>query len=155
MRPNRSAVTYSVAAATNSATGVSNTADAASDEDTATPGSDTVDIIEDVQLSVVKTFNSATVTAGGASATFTVDVTNNGVSDADNVSLTDPVDSRLIVGLLAEGAFDCSASSGQSIDCSLATLAAGATEWIAVTYSVAAATNRRHGRVEHGRRRLR
>ena len=33
---------------------------------------------EDVTLGVTKAFDSATVTAGGASATFTIDVQNNG-----------------------------------------------------------------------------
>ena len=49
-------------------------------------------IVEDVVLSVVKAFQSDTVTAGGASQTFTITVTNDGVSNADNVTLTDSVD---------------------------------------------------------------
>ena len=57
----------------------------------------TTTVQENVVLSVSKNFNSATVTAGGASKTFTVSVTNSGFSDADNLSLTDTVDSRLIV----------------------------------------------------------
>ena len=56
-----------------------------------------VAIVEDVDLSVTKAFDSPTVTAGGAAKTFTIDVTNAGVSDADNVVLTDTVDSRLVV----------------------------------------------------------
>ena len=77
-----------------------NTAHAASDEDTATPSTDTVDDRRGrAALRVTKTFDSDTVTAGGAAQTFTVDVHNAGVSDADNLSLTDTVDSRLIVRL--------------------------------------------------------
>ena len=77
---------------TDSATAVSNTATAHSDEVGDTSGADTVDIVEDVHLSVTKTFSSLTATAGGAPQTFTIDVHNSGVSDADNVKLTDTVE---------------------------------------------------------------
>src|SRR6185436_14138657 len=130
-------VLYHVAASTNSAAGVSNTASASSDEDGPETGTDTVDIVENVVLSVVKTFNSDTVTAGGSGQTFTISVTNSGTSDADNLSLTDSVDSRLLVDSIIAGDYDCTASSGQSISCSLATLAAGATKSITVLYHVA------------------
>src|SRR5206468_1027333 len=113
---------------TNSATGVGNSATATSDEDTDT-GNDSVDIVEDVQLATTKTFSSDTVTAGGASASFTVSVKNNGVSDADNLSLADTVDSRLIVDSVTAGDYTCTDgdSNPQTISCSLAHLAAGAT----------------------------
>ena len=123
-----------------------NTATVASDgtldPNSANDTSNTVEttVEEDVQLSVVKTFNSATVTAGGATSGFTITVTNNGVSEADNVNLTDTVDGRLIVGLIAEGAFNCSASSAQTITCTLANLDAGATATLTVAYDVDAAT---------------
>jgi uncharacterized repeat protein (TIGR01451 family) len=96
-------------------------------------------VIEDVQLTVVKAFASATITAGGPTGTFTVTVTNSGASDADNLVVTDVVDSRLTVDSIAAGPFDCSASSGQSLDCSLAHLAAGASQSLTVTYHVVAA----------------
>src|SRR6185436_10198952 len=57
-------VSYHVATTTNSALGVSNTANLTSEDGSAAPSSDTVDIVEDVQLSVSKVFNSDTVTAG-------------------------------------------------------------------------------------------
>ena len=121
------------------------------------PANDTSDttsttVEEDVELSVTKTFNSATVTAGGASQTFTLTVTNDGVSDADNVNLSDTVDPRLLVGSVAAGSFDCSASSGQTIDCSLAHLGAGASSSVIVTYSVDTATEAASRRRQHGRR---
>ena len=111
-----------------------------------TPGNDTSNTVtttvdEDVQLSVTKTFDSASVTAGGASRSFTIDVSNDGVSDADNVSLTDLVDSRLLVGPITNGSFDCSASAGQQIDCSLAHLGAGETRSITVDYTVDTTTD--------------
>src|SRR4029077_13036511 len=87
-----------------------------------------------------KAFGSATATAGGSSETFTIDVKNTGVSQADNVSLTDLVVPRLIVDSIDDGDYDCSASTGQTIDCSLAHLDAGATKSITVTYHVAANT---------------
>ena len=90
-------VHYHVGSTTNTAASVGNTATAQSDEDGPTTGSDSVAIVENVVLSVTKTFNSDSATAGGAGETFTVSVHNAGSSDADNVSLTDTVDSRLIV----------------------------------------------------------
>ena len=96
----RSPVSYTVpstvdsGSVTNTATVSSTTTDPDGGNNSA---SDTNSVVEDVVLSVTKTFNSDTVTAGGASQTFTVDVTNAGVSDADNVTLTDTVDGRLVV----------------------------------------------------------
>ena len=78
----------------------------AEDLDTA-DDTDTVAIVEDVQLSLVKEFQSADVTAGGDSETFTIVVTNDGDSDADNLVLNDIVDERLLVTLLDSGAFTC------------------------------------------------
>ena len=62
------------------------------------------------------------------------------MSDADNLVVSDTVDARLIVDSISAGGYDCSASSGQSIDCSLAHLAAGDSQSITVTYHVAAST---------------
>jgi uncharacterized repeat protein (TIGR01451 family) len=132
-------VTYHVASTTDSASNVGNTATAKSDENGPTTGSDTVDIVESVVLSVTKTFTSATAVAGGSAQTFKVDVTNTGVSDADNLLLTDTVDSRLIVDGVT-GDFTCP-GSGQSISCNLGHLAAGATKSITVTYHVASTTD--------------
>jgi hypothetical protein len=73
-------VHFHVATTTDSATAVSNDAAAATDDNggqTAT-ANDTVNIVEDVQLSVTKAFDSGTVTAGGDAAKFTIDVKNDG-----------------------------------------------------------------------------
>ena len=80
------------------------------------------------------------MTAGGSSETFTLSVHNAGVSDADNLSLTDTVDARLLVQSIAAGDYTCGAAS-QSISCTLGHLAAGATKAITVTYHVATDTN--------------
>ena len=95
-------------------------------------------VVEDVRLSVIKAFGPSTVTAGGASGTFTITVGNGGSSDADNLVITDNVDSRLIVDAVVGGAFDCSFSGGQSIDCRLMHLGAGASQSVTVTFHVAA-----------------
>ena len=112
-------VTYQVDTTTEAATAVSNTAHAGTDDNggqTAT-ASDTVGIIENVVLDVTKTFSSDTVTAGGIARTFTIAVHNGGVSQADNVSLTDTLDGRLIVDSIDDGDYDCTASTGQTVDC--------------------------------------
>src|SRR5205085_2328978 len=100
-------------------------------------------VAENVVLSVAKTFNSDTVTAGGAGKSFTIDVTNSGVSDADNVSLTDTVDSRLIVDSVTAGDYTCpdGDTNAQTITCSLPHLPAGATKSITVAYHVDSTTN--------------
>src|SRR6185437_13227336 len=127
-------VHYRVASTTDSDLSVGNSAAASSDEDSS-EGSDSVAIVEDVQLSVNKTFSSDTVVAGGSAKTFTIDVTNNGASDADHLDLTDAVDARLAVDSIDNGDYSCSDAS-QTVDCTLAHLAAGATESITVTYHV-------------------
>ena len=88
---------------------------------------------------MTKTFDSATVTAGGASQTFTITVTNTGVSQADDLNVSDLVDPRLEVSAVTSAEFTCAAPS-QTIDCDLANLDAGATATIVVTYSVDTAT---------------
>src|SRR5206468_3941735 len=131
------------ASTTNSAAGVSNTATAFSDENGPTSGSDTVDIVENVVLAVTKTFNSDTVTAGGAAKSFTINVTNNGVSDVDDVSLSDTVDVRLVVDSVTAGSYACpdGDANAQTITCSLAHIPAGATRSITVDYHVDSTTN--------------
>src|SRR5204862_161951 len=134
-------VNYHVASTTDSAVAVPDSAFAQSDEVGPTGDVDTVAIVEDVQLSVDKSFDSATVTAGGTPRTFTVSVSNAGVSDADNLHVTDSVDPRLIVDSIDAGDYNCSASLGQTVDCSLAHLASGATKALTVHYHVASTTD--------------
>ncbi len=131
-------VTYHVDTSTESAT-VSNTASATSDEDTAT-ATTTVDVVEDVVLDLIKSFDSAAAVAGSTGHSFSLEVTNTGISDADNIVITDTVDSRLTVTAVSSPSWDCSASSGQSVTCSAATLAAGATATVTVVYEVDSTT---------------
>src|SRR5207248_5957791 len=97
-------------------------------------------VVEDVKLAVKKTFDSASVTAGGAHQTFTIDVTNNGYSDADNISLTDSVDNRLIVDSIDPGDYTC-ATASQSISCTMGHLAGKTTKSITVHYHVDTTTD--------------
>src|SRR4029077_8149364 len=93
-----------------------------------------------VALSVTKTFRPSSIVAGSGDHTFTIAVKNTGASStAHNVVVTDSVDARPVVASeSADSGGNCAASSGQSVSCSFATLAAGATATITVHYSVAA-----------------
>ena len=92
-----------------SGTVIANTASVASDGTVDpnaannTSGGTSTTVTEDVHLSVTKTFDSDTATAGGDPETFTIAVHNSGLSDADNVVLTDSVDPRLIVDSTSGG----------------------------------------------------
>src|SRR6185295_3046620 len=67
-------------------------------------------------------------------------LTNSGVSDADNVTITDLVDSRLVVTAVTGTASVCAPAS-QAVSCTLAHLAGGGSETVTVTYSVASTTD--------------
>ena len=131
-------VTYHVDADEEADASVSNSATVTSDEPGTDTDSDTVAIVEDVVLDVTKTFADASVEAGTSGHTFTVEVTNNGASEADDVILTDDVDNRLIVTDV--NGFDCSAWSVSTPSAPCPELAAGDTATMTVTYTVAAST---------------
>src|SRR5205085_7596839 len=57
-----------------------------------------------------------------------------------HVHLTDLVPSSLLVDSISPGPFNCAASTGQQVDCSLSHLAAGRTQILSVTYHVGTAT---------------
>ncbi len=97
---------------------------------------------ESVSISAVKAFQDVSVVAGTAGLTFTIAVTNGGPSEADNVAISDTVDPRLVVTGAAGPGFACTNGdlNPQTITCSIANLASGATATLTVTYSVAAST---------------
>ena len=137
-------VTYSADADLEGGTVKTNTAAAdADDTDNTThpvTDSDTVAIGEVVDLDVVKDFSGddpETVTAGSTGNTFTITVTNDGPSNADDVQLTDSVDARLDVTGVSTDTGTCAAPA-QLVACDLNDLAPGASAVITVTYSVAA-----------------
>ena len=103
---------------------------------------DSIDIEVDIDLSIVKTFIPAAIQVPqGTFQQFTLVVTNNGPSDAtgdSEVSVTDLVDSSLevtAVNITSAGTTGtCTASVGQSIDCTLQ-LEAGESATITVDYT--------------------
>ncbi len=136
-------VTYQVDSSVDADPSVGNSATATdADANTAT-GQDSVAIVEDVQLSIDKAFTDDSVIAGGAGThTFTLVVSNDGASDADDVSVIDAVDPRLVVSSVsAPAGVDCSASAGQLVSCSKDHLTAGGSFTITVTYDVASTTD--------------
>ena len=134
-------ITATVDPATAGGYDIENTANAASataDPNPDNNASDTTTTVEsDVTLDLNKSFDSATATAGGSSETFTITVTNTGdLSTAHDVRVTDTIDSRLAVTGIDCSAFDTDASSGQTVDCTIALLPAGDSATITVTYQV-------------------
>ena len=99
--------------------------------------SDTVDIVTDINLSIVKTFSPTDVPQGTAQS-FTIEVTNAGPSDAVDVSVTDSVNTSLdVTGVsVTSGAGDCSASIGQEVDCTVQ-IPAGESVTVTVDYLTA------------------
>ena len=87
-------------------------------------------------LSAVKTFTADPVSAGSTGNTFTIEVTNNGEVDLSGVSVADTVDPALTVTNITTSSGDCSASSGNQVDCTISSLAVGATATVTVTFSV-------------------
>src|SRR6185436_19386014 len=90
---------------------------------------------EDVRLAVVKTFTPTTVTAGTGPHTFTIGVTNSGVSSAENIEVTDNVDIRLVVSSVSGTGWTC--TTEQNFTCTRPGLAAAATATITVQYNAA------------------
>ncbi len=121
--------TYSVPS---SATGsVSNTATSTLATDT-TPGNNSSTAINAVttkaDLSVTKTGPASA--NPGANVTYTITVTNNGPSDAANVSLADPAPSRLT--------FVSATGACTSFPCTIGTMTAGQVKTTQATYTVTA-----------------
>ena len=138
-------VTFAVDSVTVETLGVSNTADAtntytddsANSVDLADDDTDTIDILTDINLSIVKTFDPNDVPQGTLQ-TFTLEVSNAGPSDAVDVSVSDVVDDTLAVqgASVTSGAGDCAASAGQTVDCTVQ-VPAGESVTVTVSYLVA------------------
>jgi uncharacterized repeat protein (TIGR01451 family) len=93
---------------------------------------DTIGIVVEIDLSIVKTFDPANVPQG-STQTFTIAVSNAGPSDAVDVAITDTVNSSLVVTGVTLLGGDCSASTGQQVDCTV-DIPAGQTATVTVTY---------------------
>ena len=115
-----------------------------------TPTAANTTVQEDVRLAIVKTFTEGSVTAGTPGHSFTIAVTNNGVSDADNLVVTDTVNASLSRRLPSRAvASPAPTAPSQTISCTLAHLAPSTTKTITVTYTAANAgagtTVQQHG----------
>ncbi len=104
---------------TNSASVTSGTPDPdpSNNSDSVTTGVSAV-----ADLSLVKS-GPATVVAGG-SVTYTLDVTNNGPSDAANVTVTDALPAGVTFASASGAGWTCSHSGNASVSCTSPTLAA-------------------------------
>ena len=139
-------VTYTVPAdlaagpQTNSAQVASDVADPDPANDAA---SDTDAVVEVAAIVVSKTDGLTSVVPGTGSHAYTIDITNDGPSDADGIELSDVVPTAMTAGVpSADLGGDCSASSGNSIACRLpASLAPGATWTVTVPFGVDASAS--------------
>jgi uncharacterized repeat protein (TIGR01451 family) len=97
-----------------------------------------VTIVDDADLQVVKTPATQTVRAGER-ATFTLAVTNNGSSTADNVVLTDtlPAGMTFVLPITPPSPWNCAASTSVLLTCTLTSLDPGAAPAITVEALVA------------------
>ena len=120
------------------ASSVVNVATVAAEDVTAT-NQDTLNIVVDIDLSIVKTFDPATVAQGDVGA-FTLVVSNEGPSDAAGVVVTDVVHDLLGVTAAAvtSGAGDCVDTDGdaQTVECEVDVPASGSAT-VTVTYIAA------------------
>ncbi|WP_372652842.1 Ig-like domain-containing protein, partial [Draconibacterium sp.] len=100
-------------------------------------GADSIDILVDINLSIVKNFDPTNVPQGTFQI-FTIEVSNAGPSDAVDVLLTDLVNTSLYVTDISvtSGIADCSATDGQDVECTV-DVPAGETVKITVDYQTA------------------
>jgi uncharacterized repeat protein (TIGR01451 family)/LPXTG-motif cell wall-anchored protein len=85
-------------------------------------------------MAIVKSASVPQVGAGGA-FTWLLDVTNNGPDTATNVSISDIVPSQVVVTGVSSSDFTCS-NSGNTVTCTKASMAVGATGHIAAAVTV-------------------
>ena len=114
---------------------LSNTADVSADETDPVPANNEDDVDFTVEriadLGVIKSVSPDTV-AAGSNLTFTIDVTNEGPSEATGVTVTD----TLPAGVTLVSAPGCSGSA--TLSCTVGTLAPGATAQFTVVVAVPA-----------------
>ena len=112
-------ITYKVPSTTdtgdqaNSVTVSSSTPDGVGANNGAT---DHTNVLESVILHITKTFADVNVTAGTAGHTFTIAVSNSGLSDADHVHVVDNLPSRLVATAVTSSGFACT-FTGTQVDC--------------------------------------
>jgi len=89
-------------------------------------------------LSLTKTNDTGGVAAPGETFTWTLTATNaaDATATATDVQVTDTIPAGLTVDNIADGGADCTASSGNDVDCTIGSLAPGASVDIVVTVTV-------------------
>jgi len=112
-----------------------NTATATSTDPDPTPATvdEDVDVVAEADLTVTKTAAPDPATPGG-SITYTIVVENNGLSDAQNVAITDPPPA----GFTPTSATSTLGSCDLDVDCTIGTLAVDAQAIITITGDLAA-----------------
>lgn len=109
-------------------TSLTNEAAVSSVTDDPKPGNNTdtatLDVIQRAKLTVTKEPSAETVVAG-KNVTWTITVSNDGPSDAQNVSLTDPLDSGLTVVSATSITSGVSCGGTGTVTCTIGTLKAG------------------------------
>jgi uncharacterized repeat protein (TIGR01451 family) len=141
--------TYQLTIDTGNTTSVTNTVTVAGDAFDPNTGNDsdsvTTTLTPSADLAIVKS-GPATISAG-SNISYTITVTNNGVSDAANVSMTDtlPANTTFVSNTQNSGpAFNCvnpPAGGTGAITCTLATMTAGTTATFTVVLNVASAAS--------------
>ena len=92
-------------------------------------------------LVVDKEFLDAAVTAGDPNAhTFTIAVSNTGLTAADNVIVSDTLPAGLVIGSASGDGWNCS-TPGNALTCTQDHLNPGETKTVNVTYTVPSTTN--------------
>ena len=82
-------------------------------------------------LSIVKTDNPATATAGQA-LTYTLAATNNGTNASEDTTVTDELPAGVTVSQIQASQGTCT-QTGQTVECDLGTLAGGASATVTIT----------------------
>ena len=133
-------VTFSVAATTDTST-IENEAALSALElgDPITSQLATLEVVEEVALSIEKAFAAPTLPAGSVGSSFSVTVTNGGPSDADNVVVSDAVDSRLTVTGVSSDVGNCvGGGAPATVSCEIGTLSPGQTAEVVVEFDLGA-----------------
>ncbi|NYJ01717.1 putative repeat protein (TIGR01451 family)/fimbrial isopeptide formation D2 family protein/LPXTG-motif cell wall-anchored protein [Nocardioides thalensis] len=97
--------------------------------------SDTFGVVRSADLAITKTAGRSSAPAGGA-VRYTLEVTNNGPTDAVDVVFADTVDDASQLTLTSvvstTGGASCTAAQGSAVNCTVDTLAAGASAGVVV-----------------------
>jgi len=126
---------------------LTNTASVTSDQQDSNTGNNTAtaltNVIESADVSVAKLCKPDTIAQAGTNAFCDIFVTNNGPSDAQNVTLVDTLSSSAAFTIVSVAVTSGSGSCGATnpVTCDLGTLAAGDTDIVRVTVTSTASAD--------------